>query len=74
MRDGTTTNRQDFTNPANGNLNEAARHNRKQGDVDEEEGYHESWEWYDECYRRERNQGWSREAPAELSASVLPRL
>jgi len=57
MRDGTTTNRQQFTNPANGALNEAARHARKNGDVEEEEGYHESWEWYDECYRRERNRG-----------------
>jgi hypothetical protein len=57
MRDGVTTNRQDFTNPNNGNLNEAERLNRKNDNVDDEEGYMESWESYDECYRRERNRG-----------------
>lgn len=57
MRDGTTTNRQDFTNPANGALNEQARAARKAGDVKVDRGLHESWEWYDECYRRERNRG-----------------
>jgi len=57
MRDGVTTNRQDYTNPNNGNLNEANRLQRKNNNVDEEEGYMESWEWYDECYRRERNRG-----------------
>jgi len=57
MRDGTTTNRQDFTNPNNGDLNEAARANRKRGNVQVDRVYMESWEWYDECYRRERNTG-----------------
>lgn len=57
LRDGTTTNRQEFTNPNNNNLNEAARADRKQGDVEEDRAMHESWEWYDECYRRERNRG-----------------
>lgn len=57
MRDGTTTNRQDFTNPNNGALNEQARANRKRGNVQVDRVYQESWEWYDECYRRERNRG-----------------
>lgn len=57
MRDGTTTNRQDFSNPANNQLTEADRGNRKDGDVKTDRGYMESWEWYDECYRRERNRG-----------------
>mmetsp|Transcript_26330 Transcript_26330/g.69184 ORF Transcript_26330/g.69184 Transcript_26330/m.69184 type:complete len:779 (-) Transcript_26330:235-2571(-) len=56
VRDGTTTNRQQFTN---GQATETVQQtgNRKNGDVDDEEGYHETWEWYNECYRRERNGG-----------------
>lgn len=56
FRDGTTTNRQDFSN-GNQVETQAARGARKLGDVDDDEGLHESWEWYDECYRRERNRG-----------------
>merc|ERR1712167_249521 len=54
-------NRQDFTNPSNsqfaGDNPEAARFNRKTGNVKADRGLHESWESYDECYRRERNRG-----------------
>lgn len=61
MRDGTTTNRQEFTNPNNGQVNsvnhETERANRKRNNVQPDRGLHESWEWYDECYRRERNKG-----------------
>jgi len=57
FRDGTTTNRQDFTNLNNANENQAQRANRKRGNVQADRVLHESWEWYDECYRRERNRG-----------------
>ena len=56
LRDGLNTNRQQYTNPGNAET-EATRFTRKNGDVDNNEGLHESWEWYDECYRRERNRG-----------------
>lgn len=56
FRDGTTTNRQDFTNGAN-TENQEERAARKAGDVKADRGLHESWEHYDECYRRERNRG-----------------
>lgn len=55
-RDGLNTNRQQFTNPSQGET-PATRLARKNGDVDDNEGLHEPWEWYDECYRRERNRG-----------------
>lgn len=56
FRDGTTTNRQDFSNGAQAET-QAQRGTRKAGDVNADRGLHESWEWYDECYRRERNRG-----------------
>lgn len=56
LRDGTTTNRQQFSN-GNEVETQIQRGNRKEGDIDDDEGLHESWEHYDECYRRERNRG-----------------
>lgn len=56
FRDGVTTNRQQFT-VGNQDETQNQRAARKAGDVDDTEGLHESWEWYDECYRRERNRG-----------------
>eukprot|EP00051_Salpingoeca_urceolata_P010126 m.123467 g.123467 ORF g.123467 m.123467 type:complete len:798 (-) comp16588_c0_seq2:470-2863(-) len=60
-RDGLNTNRQEFTNANNNQFTaaqpEAQRFNRKDGDVVRTRGLHEPWEWYDECYRRERNRG-----------------
>jgi hypothetical protein len=56
LRDGTTTNRQQFTNGAAVETIQQTG-NRKAGDVDDDEGYHEEWDWYNECYRRERNRG-----------------
>ena len=59
FRDGTTTNRQDF-DQGNQNENQEDRFNRKfngGNDVQDDRGLHESWEHYDECYRRERNRG-----------------
>eukprot|EP00049_Salpingoeca_infusionum_P009366 m.156112 g.156112 ORF g.156112 m.156112 type:complete len:746 (-) comp14313_c0_seq4:1450-3687(-) len=57
LRDGLNTNTQQFTNPQNGQLTEEDRFERKDGNIDRRRGLHESWEWYDECYRRERNRG-----------------
>eukprot|EP00056_Hartaetosiga_gracilis_P022713 m.32523 g.32523 ORF g.32523 m.32523 type:complete len:769 (+) comp9789_c0_seq1:45-2351(+) len=56
-RDGLNTNRQEYTNPSSNGLSEQARFNRKDGDVVRERGLHEDWDYYDECYRRERNRG-----------------
>jgi hypothetical protein len=44
LRDGTTTNRQQYTNGA-ASESVTAYGNRKAGDIDEEEGYHEAWDW-----------------------------
>jgi len=56
FRDGTTTNRQEFTYGENEET-QAERATRKNDDVQADRGLHESWENYDECYRRERNRG-----------------
>jgi len=57
LRDGLTTDRQQFTNPNNGALSPADDYTRKAGDIRTDRGLHESWEYYDSCYRRERNRG-----------------
>ena len=67
LRDGTTTDRQTYTPPTNGQFSEQDRYNREwnngaatvtgNGDVRLDRGLHEDWEWYDECFRRERNHG-----------------
>eukprot|EP00912_Choanoflagellata_sp_UC4_P001276 UC4_evm1s798 len=59
FRDGTTTNRQDFTNPGTTENEETrlARWITTNANEKQNRGLHESWEWYDECYRRERNRG-----------------
>lgn len=56
IRDGVTTNRQQFTN-GQAYETQVQRGTRKTGDVDDSEVLHELWEMYDECYRRERNKG-----------------
>jgi hypothetical protein len=56
LRDGLTTERQEYTDPSQAET-EALRFTRKQGNVDDNEAMHETWEWYDECNRRERNRG-----------------
>jgi len=60
-RDGFNTNRVDFQEPNDATDTEAERLARKtqsfNTDDERERGVHESWEWYDECYRRERNRG-----------------
>lgn len=56
LRDGTTTNRQQFSVGAEVET-QLERGERKENDISNNEGLHESWEHYDECYRRERNKG-----------------
>eukprot|EP00045_Choanoeca_perplexa_P015670 m.200142 g.200142 ORF g.200142 m.200142 type:complete len:605 (+) comp17050_c0_seq9:3-1817(+) len=55
-RDGLNTNRQQYNQGAE-ERTQTARAAQKANDVDQNEGLHETWEWYDECYRRERNRG-----------------
>eukprot|EP00730_Choanoeca_flexa_P012535 TRINITY_DN4367_c0_g1_i1.p1 TRINITY_DN4367_c0_g1~~TRINITY_DN4367_c0_g1_i1.p1 ORF type:complete len:724 (+),score=143.18 TRINITY_DN4367_c0_g1_i1:73-2244(+) len=55
-RDGLNTNRQNYNEGAE-ERTQAARGNQKANDLDDDRGLHESWEHYDECYRRERNRG-----------------
>ncbi|CAG5125431.1 unnamed protein product [Candidula unifasciata] len=53
LRNGVTTDTQGYTKPNNNNI--AA--DRKTTDVNDKRGYHESWDWYNKCYLRERNKG-----------------
>lgn len=56
MRDGTTTNTQDYNNP-NNNENEQQYAQRKNNNVKTDRAYHEPHEWYDKCTKRKRNHG-----------------
>ncbi|XP_059178656.1 protein DD3-3-like [Physella acuta] len=53
MRNGVTTNTQDFTKPTKTTLGSE----RKTKDVKTDRGLHEPWDWYNKCYIRERNKG-----------------
>jgi hypothetical protein len=57
IRNGIQTNTQDFTASDNDNDNQNTVQNRRNGNVRDDRGLHESWEWYDDCNRRERNKG-----------------
>eukprot|EP00052_Salpingoeca_macrocollata_P005045 m.45054 g.45054 ORF g.45054 m.45054 type:complete len:771 (-) comp14625_c0_seq1:345-2657(-) len=59
LRDGLNTNRQEYDQPNNNDIagGETNRFNRYRQDIASNRGLHETWEWYDECYRRERNRG-----------------
>lgn len=60
LRDGTTTATQQFTNPQAGSLateTQGTLANRKAGDVRQDRGLQETWDWYNYCYIRERNKG-----------------
>ena len=57
LRNGINTNTPTFT--ATNKKDETIQQykTRKAGNMDINKGLHESWEWYDKCKRRERNQG-----------------
>ena len=57
MRDGLDTNTQGYTAPTNGQFGPDQDLTRKAGDDHYDRGLHESWDYYDDCYRRERNGG-----------------
>uniref|UniRef100_H2Z107 Uncharacterized protein n=1 Tax=Ciona savignyi TaxID=51511 RepID=H2Z107_CIOSA len=60
IRNGQATNTQSYNKPsANRGDTEtkATVEARKNQNVRSDRGLHETWEWYDSCYRRERNKG-----------------
>lgn len=57
VRNGINTNTPNFKASNNKQESLASYRKRKAGNVDVNRGMHESWEWYDKCRRRERNQG-----------------
>lgn len=57
LRNGIKTNTPNFRASDNDKETFQQYNRRKAGDVDVKRGMHESWEWYDKCRRRERNQG-----------------
>lgn len=56
LRNGQNTNAQEY-NPPNFNAQNDDRDNNRRADVRLDRGLHESFDWYDACYARERNQG-----------------
>ena len=56
IRDGVTTNTQDYKK---GSSKEKSQDflKRKAGSVKDDRALHESFEWYDKCYQRDRNKG-----------------
>ena len=57
LRNGINTNTPKFTASRKADETENEYKARKAKDMDQNRGMHESWEWYDKCRRRERNQG-----------------
>ena len=57
LRNGINTNTPNFRASNNDKETSQQYNRRKAGDVDVKRGMHESWDWYDKCRRRERNQG-----------------
>ncbi|CAK8683460.1 unnamed protein product [Clavelina lepadiformis] len=57
LRNGANTQTQAYNKPNNDDENEGTVRNRRNANVQAGRGLHESWEWYDYCYRRERNKG-----------------
>ena len=53
FRNGKQTNTPNYRKP--NNMNDPST--RKAGDVSKDRGLHESWNWYNKCYMRERNKG-----------------
>ena len=56
MRDGVSRNRQDYEKPRD-NERQQEFENRKRNKVRDDRALHESFEWYDKCIERRRNQG-----------------
>lgn len=57
LRNGVNTNTPKFTASNKKDENAQQYQSRKNGDKDINRGLHESWDWYEKCKRRERNQG-----------------
>uniref|UniRef100_A0A0L8HLP4 Protein DD3-3 n=1 Tax=Octopus bimaculoides TaxID=37653 RepID=A0A0L8HLP4_OCTBM len=56
LRDGVNTNKQNFNeNQANPKNHQESK--KFKNIVNMNSGLHESWDWYDKCYQRERNNG-----------------
>lgn len=57
LRNGINTNTPKFIAAKKKDETSQEYSSRKDKDKDINRGLHESWEWYDKCRRRERNQG-----------------
>lgn len=57
FRNGKTTTTPKFTKPLSINETLEQKTDRKNGDIDKDRGLHESWDAYNKCYTRQRNQG-----------------
>ena len=57
IRNGRITLTQDYGRIQNLNENQQQANSRKSNNVRSDRVLHETWEWYDKCYNRERNRG-----------------
>ena len=57
LRNGKETNTQDYTETNDQDEAQGKLRGRRNGNVKATRGLQESWEWYDACYKRERNKG-----------------
>lgn len=57
LRNGVETNIQDYSPPSSLAETKAQKNSRKSNNVKSKRVIQEPWDWYDSCYRRERNKG-----------------
>lgn len=57
IRNGQTTDTQNYNQLNNFNENVNQANNRERNSVEDNRGLHEPFKFYDNCYARERNQG-----------------
>ncbi|KAK7102364.1 protein DD3-3-like [Littorina saxatilis] len=57
FRNGKTTQTAKYSKPGSLTETKSQKDNRKSGDVSLDKGLHESWDWYNKCYTRQRNKG-----------------
>lgn len=57
FRNGKTTATPKFTKPSSTDETQQQKNSRRSGDLDRDRGLHESWDMYNKCFTRQRNQG-----------------
>jgi len=58
IRNGLNTGRQNYDQPPNNGVGTFTNDENRRNVEQLERGLHESYDWYDACYTRRRNEGW----------------